>query len=62
MQLPCAWVDDGIMRPLALRLCIELAVAAGVAGCGQETPPVPEQVRAIKTLAQFDLAVDGGAA
>ena len=55
MQFPCV-VNDGVMRPLALRFCIGLALAAGVAGCGQETPPVPEQVRAIKTFIVTEVA------
>jgi multidrug efflux pump subunit AcrA (membrane-fusion protein) len=56
MQLSVRVVDDGVMRPLALRLCIGLALAADVAGCGQETPPVPEQVRAIKTFTVTEVA------
>ena len=44
------------MRPLALRLCVGLALAADIAGCGQETPPVPEQVRAIKTFTVTEVA------
>ena len=49
-------VDDGVMRTLTIRLCIGLALAADVAGCGQETPAVPEQVRAIKTFTVTEVA------
>jgi len=56
MRLPSAWVDAGICRLLVLRLCLGLVLAAGLASCEREAPPVPEQVRAIRAFTVTDVA------